>query len=157
MKTLKSWVVVLVLGFSVASAQASVGPESSWQEIKTATGYVVGFPVISFGTIGVSIDGVCIDGDNLRPFNPERSVCVEWDYTERNEWCTKYETVTLSTSRTYTAERCAKWDARGERCLVTETYTGVYPSSYNVSVYKLTARGEYRDAFSKQFDIPACN
>ena len=44
----------------------AVGPQSSWEEIRSTPGLIVLGPQIFFGTRGVSVTDLCLSGDKLR-------------------------------------------------------------------------------------------
>ena len=44
----------------------AVGPQSSWEEIRSTPGLIPLAPQILFGTRGVSVTDVCVAGDTLR-------------------------------------------------------------------------------------------
>jgi hypothetical protein len=47
-------------------AGLTVGPQSSWDEIRGTPGLVVNAPMIPFGARGVAVTEVCRSGDRLR-------------------------------------------------------------------------------------------
>lgn len=67
-----SLVVIVFLAFcggcaaTGTSTQAAVGPESSWDEIRSTPGLVVNAPMIPFGARAVAVTDVCRSGDTLR-------------------------------------------------------------------------------------------
>lgn len=150
----------LVLSASVASAKWSkIDENSSWEEIYQA-GLIPRGEQINFGSTLVSVIGICLDGDNLRPFDPYQKVCVGHGGGDSTE-CTQWEIRYLSTPRTYTYEVCVKWSQDEQPvCLVSETHTATHPLSYTVPVYSIQSGGEsesYKLEFNKQHNVPACN
>jgi hypothetical protein len=63
-------VVLLVFGGGCATtgigAGPTVGPQSSWDEIRSTPGLVVNAPMIPFGARAVAVSDVCRSGDRLR-------------------------------------------------------------------------------------------
>ena len=49
-----------------APSRPGVGPQSSWEEIRSTPGLMVNAPMIPFGARGVSVTDVCRSGDRLR-------------------------------------------------------------------------------------------
>ena len=61
--------LVSALGGACATMETpatGVGPQSSWEEIRSTPGLIVLAPQILFGTRGVSVTDVCVSGDTLR-------------------------------------------------------------------------------------------
>ena len=50
----------------MAGAGPTVGPQSSWDEIRGTPGLVVNAPMIPFGARAVAVTDVCRSGDKLR-------------------------------------------------------------------------------------------
>lgn len=135
---------------------------ASWDDIKKR--YSVSFPQVQFGNWSVSVDQLCKDGDSLRPFNPNREVCVRWEggTGERDGLCVEKKTVALS--RPITSERpvyqCS--GGTGERdanCVQVGTRLESIPLSYQVPVvepYLGDPNHPGAKVVFKQLDIPAC-
>ncbi len=51
---------------TIETPAPSVGPQSSWEEIRSTPGLIVLGPQIFFGTWGVSVTHLCLSGDKLR-------------------------------------------------------------------------------------------
>jgi len=51
---------------TIETPAPAVGPQSSWEEIRSTPGLVVLAPQIFFGTRGVSVTDLCVSGDTLR-------------------------------------------------------------------------------------------
>ena len=51
---------------TIAGAGPTVGPQSSWDEIRGTPGLVVNAPMIPFGARAVAVTDVCRSGDKLR-------------------------------------------------------------------------------------------
>ncbi len=67
------WIISFVLFTPLCAACATIespapaiGPQSSWEEIRSTPGLIVLGPQIFFGTRGVSVTDVCRSGDKLR-------------------------------------------------------------------------------------------
>jgi hypothetical protein len=66
--------LAVFLGGCAAIQPAStpaVGPQSSWEEIRSTPGLILLAPQIFFGTRGVSVTDVCVTGDTLRAPGPD--------------------------------------------------------------------------------------
>ena len=65
-----SFVALVVIGAGCATtgipAGAAVGPQSSWDEIRSTPGLVVNAPMIPFGARAVAVTNVCRSGEKLR-------------------------------------------------------------------------------------------
>ena len=48
------------------SSSPTIGPQSSWEEIRGTPGLIVSAPMIPFGARAVSVTDVCRSGDRLR-------------------------------------------------------------------------------------------
>ncbi|HAR41745.1 MAG TPA: hypothetical protein DCS07_03815 [Bdellovibrionales bacterium] len=145
---------LLIAASLLSSAYASnVGPASSWSEIRQA-GLIAGFSSIFFGNISVSVDELCVDGQNIRPIQPNRTVCVEFGY--RFNQCVRYETRYLSAPLTHSESRCVKYNHKGDTCIDWESVTVQYPTSYRVTVYEQSHNAGLNAVFNKAFDVPYC-
>lgn len=51
---------------TIETPAPAVGPQSSWEEIRSTPGLIVLSPQIFFGTRGVSVTDLCLSGDKLR-------------------------------------------------------------------------------------------
>jgi len=68
-KTIRFVVLAAICGGCATAgtpAGPTVGPQSSWEEIRATPGLIVLAPQILFGTRGVSVTDVCVSGDTLR-------------------------------------------------------------------------------------------
>jgi len=52
-------------GTTQPASTPAVGPQSSWEEIRNTPGLISLPPQIFFGTTGVAVTDVCLDGDTL--------------------------------------------------------------------------------------------
>jgi hypothetical protein len=63
-------IVLIAIGAGCATTGIStgpaVGPQSSWDEIRSTPGLVVNVPMIPFGARAVAVTDVCRNGDKLR-------------------------------------------------------------------------------------------
>lgn len=63
-------IVLLAIGGGCATtwtmAGPTIGPQSSWDEIRATPGLVVSAPMIPFGARAVAVTDVCRSGDKLR-------------------------------------------------------------------------------------------
>lgn len=158
MSNLKFIFAVLVLFFGAAQAKAAVGPDSSWAEIRQA-GLIAGFSSISFDSMGITVDELCVDQANLRPTQPYRQVCAKFDTRHDHFGCIEYKTVYQTTPIVHQEERCTDWVSRGDRgpiCVKSDIVQVAYPLSYNVSVYKDKPRAGLVEVFTKGYSIPVC-
>ncbi len=65
-------------------------------------GLVGDFPKVQFGSTFVSVEDICVNGENVQTLN-EVTVCAERAHT-RNGYCAKEVTKILSTPRHFTTE-----------------------------------------------------
>lgn len=151
--------LLLCVGMMAFSAQAkTVGPESSWEEIK-ASGLIPGFSSIFFDGIGVTVDSLCVDGEYLRPVNPYLTYCVEYNTSGDRFECVKTEVRYARTPIQHEEEICSVWDTNSKdapNCLKYEKVTVEYPLNYKVPVYKVSPRAGHVQQFVKDFTIPRC-
>lgn len=145
--------LTLLVGMSAQASQL-VGPQSSWEDIKAA-GLTPGFSTIFFGKIGVTVDELCIDGANLRPVQPYRSTCVEYD--RKFNRCIKEASFYLSTPIVHNEYKCVKYNNKKDDCREWGAFETSYPTVYNVTVYSRTAHDDdFKPMFNKVLEIPAC-
>lgn len=151
--------VAMISIFAFKANAIVIGPDSSWEEIK-AVGLIGGFSTIMFQTEGVTVDELCIDGVNLRPFQPYKTTCAKYDTTGNHMKCVEYKTTYLSTAIAHTEKQCVEWDHNPRHepnCLKYRTVTVNHPTSYNVTVYKMTPKGDMKAVFAKPYAIEACH
>ena len=66
-RTLASLTILLGGCATIQSASTpAIGPQSSWEEIRSTPGLIPLAPQILFGTRGVSVTDLCVSGDTLR-------------------------------------------------------------------------------------------
>jgi hypothetical protein len=111
-----------------------------------ATGLTAQFPKVAFGSVFVSLDGVCAKGDQLQTV---KAVDVCTSFASGEGYCAKSEAKILSTSRTYTHEI-----AVGEGAM--ESITETYPLAYSIPVGYDTEAG-FVAVTEMPYTIPACN
>lgn len=115
----------------------------SWETIYKK-GYSAQFPKIQFGSIWLSIDGVCQSADHLYSAKP-MEVCSGWGSGETH--CTETEWLTLSTPITYEKEIPV-----GEGGWTTIEQS--HPLNYKIPVGR---EGEaFMQVCEKAFTIPHC-
>lgn len=152
---------VALIAFILAGS-AFANPNMTWDEIHQDTNLHAAFPFIGFKYVSVSVDAVCVDGNNLRPFNPKHERCVAWDNNAENPSCIGTEVVTLSTPIRYVATECAEWGGNAESpsCVRYVSVEKVHPLTYNVEVFDAHVfsgeSGSLRLLFTKKYNIPAC-
>lgn len=153
---------VALIAFIIGGS-ALANTNITWDEIRRDSDLHAAFPFVGFKYVSVSVDAVCVDGDNLRPFNPKHERCVAWDNHPENPACIATEVVTLSTPIRYTATECAEWDSNSENpsCVRYVSFEKVRPLNYNVEIFDAKSfsgeGGGLRLLFTKNYSIPACN
>lgn len=137
----------------------SVDENSSWEDIKQA--HLVEFPQIGFGSWLLAVDGLCVEGADLRPVKQNFQECVDWARRGDGYECVASRPVVLSTPIHYEREECVRWGGRsGDNwgCLEYARQRGSHKLSFDVAVKSWPPSGdrEPRTLFTKRFDIPAC-
>lgn len=143
-----------------AEGASATGPKTA------SRGYLLPrYPYVGFGTIFVSADALCVDGESLRPINPWREVCAEWGSPrggDRGPECVRTQKAYLSTPIRYKKKECVEWKVvGGERGLVC-VKEGVVDAVHNlkpaVEYWEIDNSGEGRErlAYTKTYEIPAC-
>lgn len=127
----------------------------SWEEIRKA-GLLPHFPTIAVAHLLISVDELCLEGDRLRPLQPNRTVCVQWD--AQMQYCLQEETVRISTPRHYTQIHCLQWKNQSQetRCIRDEIKPAIHAMQYQVPVFKVSPRDQRTEVFKKSFIIPIC-
>jgi len=158
---LESAAAVVVGQRGLASAYAKVGPDSSWGEIEEA--YRPLFPMISFGSTFMSLNGVCVDGDNLRTRTPVKECVKSVSMGRRGQVCVETVEKFLYTPIVYQDQECIRRDhysrsggaCRGYR---TVTYRHDLSPMIGVGRRQLQHRGQspFDTVFSKRYDVPVC-
>lgn len=120
--------------------------EQSWETINQNFFLSTDFPKVQFGTVFVSVDGVCVSGDHLYTQAPV-TVCTQPSQGESSE-CLAEESLVLATPVTYTKDIPV-----GEGRF--ETITQTHPMSYNIAVGR-DSEGGLQVQCHKNYTIPAC-
>lgn len=138
--------------------------DSSWEEIERSR-LVPDYPKVSFGTlvygtVFMSVDGLCVDGGTLRSKGPVEQ-CVELRSGHDRSDCAKSVSAVVSRPVRYKKEECVKRarSSHEDVCLKTEVVDAVVPTSFDVDVRDYWGGGKKGDArvlFTKRYDIPAC-
>ena len=117
------------------------------------------FPMIQIKGIFISIDGLCVDGDEIRPFKPCREVCVERHHGEAGD-CILYEKIYVSKPRSYSVVECVERESndRGD-CVRHEMFNRIIPLTWDVEIYDNCYPGECkREPLGiEKFTIPDCS
>lgn len=145
---------------ALCSSAFAVDGSSSWDAIDAA-GLRAEFPQVQFGTTFVGVQGVCVDGDNLKTLEPVER-CVHRADRGENADCDRTVSSQLTTPRTYTYQHCVAYSpGEGGSCVHWVSRTAVIPLSYEVPVFKVTDAGESgltkELLFSKHFEIGSCD
>ena len=111
-----------------------------------ATGLTAQFPKIAFGNVFVSVDGVCVKGDQLQT---KAAIDVCTDFASGEGYCAKSEAKILSTARTFNREIAV---GEGAMASITETT----PLAYSIPVGYDTEAG-FVTVSELAYTIPACN
>lgn len=140
----KVFIVILFLSFSL---MAKAIPE--WDVIKKEFWiYEPYFSMIQIHGTFMTVDGLCVEEDYIRPFNPWRKVCTKADIKNHClEWEYKYH----STPIVYEERICIK--KIGARCTKHEFVEKERALTYKIPVKK-TGRPE--TLFEKPFTIKEC-
>lgn len=150
MKTLLTVLFTVAMSVTAQAKYSAIDANSSWEDILNS-GLQVDAPAVQFGMTFKKVLDVCVKGDYLFATVPQ---CVEYSGTGDNYHCSKYEDVAASTPITYQKEICNVWS--NDDCRGTETVTRTIALSYNFEVYRETGDSHRTVAFTKRFDIPAC-
>lgn len=135
------------------------GPESSWDEIRSV--YKAFFPMVGFGSTFMSLDGVCVEGDQLRTLSPVEE-CVRWQSWGRQRSCVEKRSVHLRTPIVYEDRECVRRDSyprRSNQCVEYRSVIRRHELSPMVGVgRRQVRRGEspFSELFQKRYEVPAC-
>jgi hypothetical protein len=113
---------------ALISFSAFAGPTEQW-------------PKIAFGSVFVSVDGVCVAGDMLRT-KQAIPVCSEWGRGEASS-CVKEVALILSTPRTYIMQISIGEGSRYEEITQTHPLTYTIPVGYDGQAFHQTGSFEY--------------
>lgn len=111
-----------------------------------ANGPVGDFPKIQFGSIFVSVEEVCVNGERIETQNLV-PVCVKWGHGEASQ-CIKEVKRILNTPIHYLKEI-----PRGEGSF--ETIEQSIPLTYKIN-YGYYGEGGIMTVYSRTYTIPAC-
>lgn len=120
------------------SAQA-LNQNSSWSEIMNQRDLYADFPVVLFlsGTVQVSSNDVCLDGDHVRKINPRYEKCFDQnDELVIHGTCARKEVYTLSAPRVQIKHVCMEYNYQDGVCAKTKTVRSVIAMEQEVSVYR---------------------
>jgi hypothetical protein len=133
---MKKYVLVLALLVSAHGFAATC---------EATHGKVAQFPKVAFGSVFVSVDGLCVKGDRLYTRSPIE-ICTEWNRDEAGS-CKTVENKILSTSLNWSKE-IPDGDFRFQ------LITGTYPLNYSIPV---GYDGEgFHPVCEMSYTIPAC-
>jgi hypothetical protein len=141
---MKTIILALVATMSLPAFASNICSKS-WDDVNKSN-YATDFPKAQFGSTWVSVDGVCVAGENLQTIKPVE-VCVEFSTGERSD-CIASENKILSTPINYVMEVPV---GDGDRL---EQIPASYPLSYEIPV------GYQNDTFTqvctKTYALPTC-
>ena len=154
---LKMVLGILMIATMVFACNA-VNVNLTWDEIDNDPNATAQYWQIQMSHgIFYDVRGLCVDGDNIRPFNPYYEVCAKYGDEDNNEpFCLEYKTVYLSAPMTYQKTVCIEWGgSENDICVAEETKTFTHKLTRNVDVVKI---GNHYDEllFTKSFTIPNC-
>ncbi len=146
----KLLVIALALGSVTALA---ADRNSSWKEIYDA-GLSAQWPQVAFNNeatgdlVLVSIDNVCVAGDQMQTIAPVE-VCVERNSNVESDYCTKTDRVALSTARKFMKT------IPGSEGTPDVTFEMEYPLHNEIAVGRNTNES-FETLFSKDYTIESC-
>jgi hypothetical protein len=112
----------------------------------------VAYPQIGFGSVLVSVDGLCATATELKTVAPV-SFCAEWSLADTDSSvCAKWATEVLSTPINYSYDVPSLNDTDTTQFT---TVSAAHALSYSVDVYDRGAEDDVRVG-SVDFTIPAC-
>ena len=186
MKLILALTLISLTSISFASGSKTLA------DYDASRNYIVAWPTVVFSNLSVPVKNVCVDGENLKTIAPVKycskqaviEVCTKINSKSSEECspvaagsapsqkpgtrlvygCVAYNTNSFSTTRTYQAQVCTKWETvqtgshnnTSQVCTEFGTEAKDYALSYDVSVSAMATRGQRVEVDSLNFTIPAC-
>lgn len=170
---MKTMIVLAALVIS-GSAFAYPTPNQSWDQLladRETRLREVPFAGV-FGETGIL--NACVSGDEFKSVQPvktclrseERKQRIDDEFGSREEtisYCLEYGYKAVAISRSFNKDVCVEWkfvqesdDTGYWTCMKSTRVAATYGLSYDIPVYSLGNEGGLEFAFTKNFQVPAC-